>query len=237
MHKPFLGKRYRFIRAAIVMAVFVPGAAWSAEITWSRTLELPTWSEIETRLAKPFVESITMVLQKKTTEAIDCRTLLDLRGRGFEPLGDQAHAAERYEGARCLALTLLRTARPAKTSNFVGFKLNPAALGALPPTLSTAFSTIEEDAARRAEAAGKGWLSYEPKIRAKMDQQTLVVSSQVWQSHIEIYARADFDGDGTEDLLVAMDETATEGTFNNTRLFLLTRDRPGAMIRTVKRLQ
>lgn len=237
MHDHFFRKRCVTILASIVIGGLAMAPACSSEIVWSPALELSTLSELDTRISKAFDESITLVFQEKTSDVTNCLGLLALRARGYEPLGDQAHAAERYEGARCLALTALRNARAARTSNLIGLTLNPAALRILPPSLSTAFSTIEEEMARKAEANGKSWSRYEPRVRARMEQQVMVVSNKVWQSGIEIFARADFDGDGTEDLLVGVDETATAGTLNNTRLFLLTRSSPRTMIRTTRRLQ
>jgi hypothetical protein len=47
----------------------------------------------------------------------------------------------------------------------------------------------------------------------------------------------DFNADGADDLLVAVRESATQGSFAGTRLVLLTRLEAGAKLSTVKRLQ
>lgn len=232
----------RFIAAFVALTAATLASAETPPagqhpVTWSAALGLASLADIGARLAKPFGEPIGLSLKGHAQQAANCLDLLKLRKAGYGAEGDRGYALERYEGARCLALTLLKKARPARVSHLEQFQLNPSVLSALPPSLATTFSAIEDAAGRQAESAGKSLGQYRPGLNVRQEGDVLVVSSDTWESRIEPYARGDFDGDGVEDLLVAVGETATQGTFDSTKLLLLTRKNPQGPLRTVKQLQ
>lgn len=135
------------------------------------------------------------------------------------------------------ALQRLGQATPAKTSYVSGFHLLPGSLALLPPTLTATFSSIDADAAYMAESKGKSWLSYQPRIKAKLDHGVLVVGEKTWEVRLKVVARADFDGDGIDDLLISIGQSATQGTFASTKLLLMTRMTPTSRLVTLERLQ
>lgn len=206
-------------------------------VTWSAVLNLPVLSDLEARLARRFVEPVEVTMQGKGAQATNCIELLDLRAKGYGGEGDRGFALERDEGARCLALSLLRQARPAQVSYLAKFRLDASVIRRLPPTVATSFSSIEDDAARHAESEGKSLVRFQRGLKARKEGDVLVITADAWESRIVIYAQGDFDGDGVDDLLVAVGERATAGTFDSTKLLLMTRKHPEGMLHTIRQLQ
>jgi hypothetical protein len=210
----------------------------SRAIWWSPALGLDRIGEVDARLAAPFIDSIEMTRKGQVVEAKDCRNLLDFRANGYQPYGGSlGFARERAAGATCIALQMLKTAAAPRTSHLAAFRLTPAAVDVLPPILAMSFIHSGDEAALKAEAKGTSWRDYEPGLRARMDDDELVASGESWEVRVRIYARGDFNADGVDDLLVAVRESATQGSFASTRLVLLTRLEAGAKLATVKRLQ
>ena len=64
----------------------------------------------------------------------------------------------------------------------------------------------------------------------------LLVKGKGFTERLILWGRGDLDQDGREDLLVQTLDTLTEGTYRNTRLFVLTRKSPTAPLSVVKQL-
>ena len=64
----------------------------------------------------------------------------------------------------------------------------------------------------------------------------IIVSGKEFREQLILWGRGDFNGDGNEDLLVQSLDTLTEGTYRNTRLFVLTRKSADAALSVVREL-
>lgn len=206
-------------------------------VSWSSALALDSLSAVPARLTRPFAEKVDLTKDGKHLVAEDCPALLDDVMHGATPADDRALALGRAEGARCLVLQQLAHARPARASYLSSFVLRRAKTAELPPTFAAVLGKRDEKAAQDAESAGKSLRDHVPGLAAKAEGDALVLSTDTWQTRLEVLARGDFDGSGVEELLVAANDTAVEGDFDSTRLLLVTRARAGAPITTVKRLQ
>ncbi|MBL8482691.1 MAG: hypothetical protein JNJ60_10870 [Rhodocyclaceae bacterium] len=213
------------------------GEGGGLSIWWSGALDLPDSSALDARYARPLQDPIDEMRQDVPARAVDCASLLALRGAGYEPRGNWAFAAERAEGARCLALSALRGARAARLSQVADFRLDGHAAALLPAALAVSFSRDQAAAALRAAQGGVSWQDWQPALSARAEGDRLVITDDVSRAVVRLYARADFDGDGIEDLLVAVDEAATSGSYENTRLWLLTRRDPGGVLSVLRQLQ
>ena len=57
----------------------------------------------------------------------------------------------------------------------------------------------------------------------------MIVYTPGWADRLTILARADFSDDGVEDILILNSNWATEGTYGNADIFLITRDSPNGV--------
>jgi len=237
---PFAGKLQAKLYWMATTAAVICGLAGLAlggeAVWWSPALNLKSFAAIGDRLAQTFDDPVDEIHNGQTVPATDCVSLLALRARGFSGKGDFGFAQERYLGAQCLTLTTLRDAgRPVVVQT--AFALTPASVDVLPPTLAMALSGVDYDAAKRAEAEGKSWRMYQPGLSAAMDHDTLIVRDGTGVVRARVYADGDFTGDGEQGLIVATGETVTDGTYSNTKLFLLARRGSLDRFTTVRRLQ
>lgn len=212
------------------------------EVRWSTALMLRALPAIDQELAAPFEAPIEVVggSGRKATVR-DCHSALDLLGRGFEAPRDVEQRVLRAASIRCLALRTLKSATPARRSALDTFHLSDDALAVLPPTLAAAASDEARRRVREAEGQGKSWRDFVPNATAKTEPASddrpdpgLVVESPGWRVRVTTYAYGDFDGDGSEDLMLRVDEEAVGGTYRHHRLVIVAWDPGRRAFRTVR---
>ena len=231
--------RRRFLQLIAISAVCAgcqgpkpEPAAPSLPVTWSSALGLAGIEDIDARLQKPFDDAFETQRAGKPIPMKNCADFL-AAGKDWRAATEQSTLALKSAGIVCLALEALKGAMPSKSSNLTGFKLDGNALDMLPPALGPVVSLDDEKALQA--ASGKSWKEFTPAATGSVNAAgTLVVIFPGWRIKLTEYARGDFNGDGIEDLLVRDDVAATEGTYGESRLFLLGRTSPGGILQVEK---
>lgn len=141
----------------------------------------------------------------------------------------------------CLAAQFVQSARPSRTSRLDDLLAalqpdhDPTTL--LPPELGD--DTYPDYAARMKQAAASchSWKTVDASVHVtRRKQDELWVSAKDWEGLLSVYARADFDGDGFEDLLVRRNGGPREGSLVTFQLLVLTRTDADGCIRVAKTL-
>lgn len=220
-------------------------ASGTYPVRWSRSLMLPALTAIDTELARKLETPIEVVGSSgRKATVLDCHSALELLGNGFEAPRDLEQRVLRAESIRCLALRTLKNAAPSRRSAVNTFQLSDKALEALPPTLAAAASDEAFQRLREAEAQGKSWrdvvpdavVTFEPAADDRPDPG-LVVESNEWRVRVTVYAHADFDGDGSEDLMLRVDDEAVRGTYRNHRLVIVAWESGRRSFRTLREVR
>ncbi len=194
-------------------------------IQWSPALHLKSLAHIPERLNQPFEDTFKGVAEGKPATISSCNDYLRLSQKGFAASNDREHAVLRLNAVDCAAVSLLQTAKPAHITLLNNFRLTPEAMNILPPELAPAVSQEKEVDAHAADLAGESWKTYVKDAQATASDvaSQILVTEPGWSTKVTEYGRADFTGDGVEDLLVRTDTAATQGTYGNTQLFILSR--------------
>jgi hypothetical protein len=219
-----------------------PRTSAAHQARWSKALSLPALSAIDKELATGFETPIDVVGRSGQKAIVrDCRSALDLLRNGFEAPRDVEQRVLRAESIRCLALRTLKNAAPARRSAVDTFPLSADALDVLPPSLAAAASDEAVRRLREAEAQGKSWRDVAPKAvvtvepaSADRPDPSLLVESNGRRVRVTPYAWGDFDDDGSEDVMLRVDEEAVRGTYRNHRLVIVTREPGRRSFRTVR---
>ena len=211
-------------------------------VWWSPRLGLSSLDHLDRRLSEP-IDAVTVrryqsrrdLLLNRNAEVAtihDCKTYLDLRQQGFRSRSDMEERYLQSIGAECFALAALRDVSPAKSTHLSSFRLDEAAVGVLPPSCGVVVSEDELKKVRTAEAQGLSWHKYQPALQTRLEgANVLVVEGRTWEARLEIYARGDFDADAVEDLLLKVSGSMKEGTYQSTRLLMLSRTSDDAVLR------
>jgi hypothetical protein len=117
---------------------------------------------------------------------------------------------------------MMLSAKPALHSRLDAFFEAKEPVRLLPPLLGL---TDFADDRRRVESAAancSSWKAVDKSVRVKQRRaDRFSFQADIWSGEVIYYARADFDGDGYEDLLVRRNGHADHGSFADSALFLL----------------
>jgi hypothetical protein len=202
-------------------------------VQYSSRLSLSSGAEISERLQSPFPEGTA-----HPTGIENCAQFLAKCKPGSHDCGasaDREFLAQRSTLADCTVLAELEDAKPARRSSVADLKWDERVLQLLPPQLSISVSEEARRAAELAAQRGESWPKFDTSAHAEakgMDQ--VEVRGKGFSQRLVLWGRGDFNGDGVEDLLVQSLDTLTEGTYRNTRLFILTRKTPHGKLSVVR---
>jgi hypothetical protein len=215
-----------------------PAPASPYPVRWSPELKLESLASVPARLAMPdglgFGE---LELGEQRVLPATCKQWAELRSAGYEPSTNLEVQPDGGAMVRCETLRRLQQARPAQR----GFvrdlpKAGREWLAVLPVAVATAESAPR---AKRVEALtkqGKALVALDPK--AKVEQSAgggVHIAEGDGQSVIQLTpeAWADFDGDGIDDVAMAVVNSMTAGSYSTARLLFLTRGSATDVLRVI----
>jgi hypothetical protein len=239
--------RRRFAAAALVgMAVAGwPGPALAADqgpypVWWSPALGFDSLEDIDRRLDEPLWNNLqggialemSSIWRTRRAVAGSCRSLQKLTDEGYKT--DSRNGAVIVEAHlhHCRAIEALGRARPARVSFVRSFVMDRNAVDHLPSRIAhwTCESLCQHvytdqviDPWRHA--------SNRPEAVEEEDETTIKVLDHDEYFRVRLMGRADFDGDGVEDLMVMISSWRTEQRWWSTSRFVLTRHGPGEVLR------
>jgi hypothetical protein len=213
---------------ASLLSSSAPGSIW-----WTQRLHLKTLAELTARTRAPLEEQIPVAKGELRATVTSCEDYQKYHGLGYRATNDSELRLLQYLGVDCAALECLRHAAPARVSYLADFRLSPDVLSELPAQFAVAVSPQEERKELRATKRGFGWLAYQPDLKAQWKADALATTGDGMRTTIELYARADFDGDGIDDILVRQDYSAEQGSYAGSRLFLITRQSRHEVLRVL----
>jgi hypothetical protein len=172
-----------------------------------------------------------LVRKEKFAHPDNCHRWRGLRRRGYAPksvLGKQIDAGALV---RCGSLEFLAKARPSRSTH-VRKLLAGAGPSGLPAIVASAPSPLARQARDRAVARGATLAEFLPSARTIPSELPgrLTIAEPSSESSIILNAEAwgDIDGDGTEDLVLSILNTADDGTDYDMRLIHVTRLSPSS---------
>lgn len=177
---------------------------------------------IDQRLKQPFGDVFQGTVRGQKVTVSNCADYLRLSAEGFEPNGVQAAQILHSDGVKCEALSLLRAGRAPRIGAMAGFQMTVNALSMLPAELAPAVSNEVIAQEKAADASGGTWQSFAPKSQVKvLSPWRITVTQPNWSTQLTVYARGDFSGSGADEVLIRADYHALQGTYGNSKLFLL----------------
>ncbi len=240
-----LGKTVKTIAVAVALSPLAGMSLASDEelypIWWSPSLELESLDQIDKRLEKPFwpdSDGFDMFRREGirvfSDLAPNCATLINLVEQEYHAKGSHNRRLQSFLLAECEALQSLKDALPAKRSYLRGFILNREAFQFLPHMVDFGIS-----------CSSICWQYYANEEHIPMGEPEPLIEFDIVSDHeiafktdldggrMEILARADFNRDGFDDILLRSKAYVFDGTWGATDLFLLTRDAPESVLRVV----
>jgi hypothetical protein len=194
------------------------------KITWASELGVTSLADIDSALARPFEGGWEVTTEDKAKKQIkSCREFLAVARSKFDAPNEHDWNALWSQGARCFALQALKSAKAPSHSYLGWFQLSPAAIARLPPRLAMLVSPDDLEDAAKAEQACEPWRKFDETLKVSVETaERARLRSDGWTGRLTLYARADLDGDGTEDLLLRRDGHVTGGTAADSTIFIVT---------------
>ncbi len=208
-------------------------------VWWSPVLELESLDAIEARLAREMwkgdFEGMRLIKSDGDTltevRAVNCVDLERFVEKGYEGRGSHGYWLRQYQQAVCGAIALLKQAAPARESFLRDFQLDVETVNYLPAIVylsPSCYLMCWDDAANELRVP----LSrvHEILLVQIYNATEMIFWSFDWDIRLTILARADFNSDGLEDLLVLSSGGSISGTGASARTYILTRDTPNAVL-------
>jgi hypothetical protein len=179
---------------------------------------------------KPFEETeryTVLVAGRETPVTVSsCRALAEVARTAVdvEPSDELTLQTFWSRAVDCEAAKLLRAAQRSRESRIAELlqAQNPSAL--LPPELGLTDFADERARVSAASAKCTVWRTYDASLRLEpRSPRTFSIRSDGWSGVLIFYARADFDGDGFEDVLIRRNGKADGGSYAASALFILSR--------------
>jgi hypothetical protein len=202
-------------------------------VRWVPEMKLHSLADVDEALRAETPDTFgELALDEKTVTPRTCREWASLVATGWGRADDNA-----YPDVYCGTLLFLERSK-ASTSSFVhDLRFDRSALAVLPADLATALSAEEEARVAKATREGRSLKAFDRKARveAPLGPSELRIREGSGESLIVVQPEAwgDVDGDGVEDMLVYVVNGMLHGTYSGTRLVVLSRSRPGAVLREV----
>ncbi len=245
--------RPNLLIATVVFALCLGrgAAGWAGEdatypIWWAPSLELESLDQIDERLERKFwadpSTGIPVVKGKwpgDTKAFVDsCASYDKLRNEGYYARSNLDLRPLLFQATKCQAIRMLKEARPSRISHVNDVTLNPGIVDYLPamvdPGVSCDMLCRQYDANERCVPWSKFGVS---RLDASIfesidvvDPHQMEVKTRSKSLTLHILARADFNDDGLEDLLLRVNAGVIGGTWGTTRVYVLTRDRPDGVL-------
>jgi hypothetical protein len=208
-------------------------------VAWAEELRLRSLADVDNVLTLPLGEMPDAVMEDQTVRSIrTCKDILAILKLKFTLSPDNRISWDSLESesVRCLALDVLKTAKPASSSFLGGFHFSAATVFRLPVRFALVFSDDQEKLLVKAEAACTSWAKYDPSLRVRVKGEEGTVTTDGWTGRIVQYARGDLDGDGIEDLMFLREGEVTGGTAALSTLFIVTQTSAKSCLRVIRTL-
>jgi hypothetical protein len=219
-------ERSLLVPCVLLLVVALPRAAASdgaLAVYLSKDLGLNALADVVAALDRPLDD--TWVVKMATGEkrkVKTCRDFLAVAKSRFELPNAADWGTWWQQGAHCFALSVLERAKPAVQSNLGWFRFTKPSIARLSPRLAFLESPDALDEAIAAEKTCQAWGRFDETLRIRVQASDKAeVRSEGWSGRLFLYARADIDGDGLEDLLLRRDGRATGGTAAEARVFVI----------------
>jgi hypothetical protein len=212
-----------------------PANTESYPVRWSRELDLRALSDAERRLsAREPHDYAELTLADAKAQPASCVEWLELHAKGYRPAGALEEQTDRAAKIRCQTLSIVKDAKPARTSHVRDLLWDRGLLPVLPAELATVDHPNRQRAVKAASDAGKTLKEFDPKVRAKpvAGDASLVILEGGRRLMISLHGEAwgDFNRDGVDDLVMSVVNGATDGDFSYARVMTVTRKTPDEML-------
>lgn len=179
----------------------------------------------ETELARPFEDPlpalITTSKEKQLVQLGNCQEYLAVRNLITGSDNEADYRVLIIQTVPCLALSLLKSANLAKQSALPDNFQNYTNTAFYPATL---WPAVSDDERKNKEWSAGTLLTYtKQKALRKIDKERLGLVKSRWGLHLKLLARGDFNHDGWEDAAFRWEGYATQGSYADSRLIVLTR--------------
>lgn len=204
------------------IAVFVAPSQWMSQY-FKEPLDIKSQKDLSKAISAPWYADFSVIREKNSSEMSigTCEKFFSEKDASLYAAKESEAAAFMGLTAMCQAVNILKEAKPAVKTYIGSSLINELTPDKLPKEFAFLVSSSEESSARK-DPSIQFWGDINKDLVATIvsEYQSTYLNAEAQQA-IDILGRGDFDGDGIEDVLVAIKSAAVGGSFSDERIFAL----------------
>lgn len=203
-------------------------------IRWAPSLALEGSGQIAEKIKDKLVPEgepgLSLFFNGMSRYVSTCEQYLQFRDEGFDAVKPTDIAEEMFFRFRCKTLQWLGRAQPSRSSTLDGYLFSDTTLDELPPCLGMPEEGDTETKVQEAMIRGLSLKEFDPAIQiTKITDYAISLNDGKQSLNLDLLAWADFNGDGPEDLLIFVNNSALKGTYRDYYHVVLTKT-PGQKV-------
>jgi hypothetical protein len=204
-----------------------PAVPNTGNISWSSELGLTSLASIDAKLSELFPYNSEWNVTLKNRRKLQVKTCNDYLATTKQLVEVEEGTVMDYDtlemsGAHCYALSALKTAKLPLKTYLRWFQFSVDNIEQLTPSL-TMLEIDEERLATKAEKACIPWNKFDKDLKIQIETQEVArLTTDSWTGRLRLYGRADFNGDGIEDLLLQRSAHVVGGSEAETTIYIIT---------------
>jgi hypothetical protein len=219
--------------------IFCKTSSMGMPVRWTPAITLTGLEQLSDKFKEKIIPEgspgLTLFRNGSPRAVLTCESYLQARDEGFESFNPSDWPQETLFKFQCKTLQWMGRARAARSSGVSDYEFSERSLDELPSCMGMPEDSETENRMQEAMVKGLSLRRFDPTAQiSKNSEYSLSIKDSKETMTLELLAWADFNGDGPEDLLIFVSDSALKENYREYYHVVLTRSPGQDLFRVIK---